>query len=87
MKNGIFKLDWASIGDAIVMAILLAVITAIYGVVTTTGFNVFTAPWVTIGQNMVNVGFIAAVVSLAQNFFSTNSGSVLNITPPNTDLG
>lgn len=81
--NGIFTLDWGSIADAIVMAVVLALVAALYGVVTTAGFDVFGADWVAIGKNMVNVGFIAAVVSLAQNFLSTNQGSVLGLTPPN----
>jgi hypothetical protein len=81
MKNGIFALDWGTIADAVAMAVLVSVVTAIYGVVTTTGFNVFTADWSTIGHSMINTGFVAAVISLAQNFVSTNSGSVLGITP------
>lgn len=83
MSNGIFKLDWASLGDAVITAIVTAVIVAFYGVVTTTGFDVFTADWATIGQHMVNIGFMAAVVSLGKDFLSTNSGSLLAVGPSN----
>ena len=48
---------------------------------TTSGFSLFDAHWLTIGENMANVGFTAAIVSLAQNFISTTEGSVLGITP------
>jgi len=82
MQNGLFKLDWGSIADAVVMAMVFAVITALYGLVTQTGgFNVFTADWLQIGQNMTNAAFAAGVISLAKDLISTNSGSVLNITP------
>ncbi len=79
MTNGIFKLDWASIGDAVLTAIVAAVIVAFYGVVTTQGFDAFTADWASIGHQMVNLGFVAGVVSLGKDFLSTNSGSLLNI--------
>lgn len=79
--KGIFTLDWASVADALVTAVVFAVFGALYNVVVVSGFDVFTADWVNIGHVMVNVGFIAAVVSLGQNFLSTNKGSVLNITP------
>ena len=81
MTNGILKLDWASIGDAVLTAVVSAVVVGVYGVVTTTGFNVFTADWVVIGQQMVNLGVIAGVVSLGKDFLSTNSGSLLNVVP------
>lgn len=81
MKNGLFTLDFGSVADAVVMAVAAALLTALVGVVSTTGFNVFTAPWTQIGQNMVNTGFIAAVITLGQSFFSTNTGSVLGLTP------
>lgn len=81
MQNGIFKLDWGSIADAVVTAIAFAVVIAFYQIATTTGFDVFTADWGTIGHSMVNIGFVAGIVSLGQDFISTNSGSVLNVTP------
>jgi hypothetical protein len=81
MKNGIFTLDWASVGDALVSAAFFAVIAALYQIVTTSGFSLFDAHWLTIGENMANVGFTAAVVSLVKNFNSTTEGSVLGIAP------
>lgn len=79
MKNGIFQLDWASIGDAILTAAVTAVIVGLVSLVTTAGFDLFTAPWIAIGKNMTNLAFIAAVVSLGKDFLSTNSGSLLGV--------
>lgn len=84
MKNGIFTANWASIADAVVTAVAFAVIAALYQIATANGFDVFTADWGTIGQSMVNVGFVSGVVSLGQDILSTNTGSVLGITPPTT---
>lgn len=86
MQNGIFKLDWASVGDALLTAVVGAIVVAAVQLVTTTGFDVFTAPWVMIGKNMVNLGVIAGVVSLGKDFLSTNSGSLLGIGSPNTEV-
>lgn len=84
MKNGIFKIDWATIIDAVLTAVVTAVVVAVYGVVTTTGFNVFTADWVVIGQNVVNLAVIAGVVSFGKDFLSTSSGSLVGVGPTNT---
>lgn len=81
MRNGIFKLDFGSIADAALTGLVVAAAVAFYGVVTTAGFNVFTADWATIGSNMLNLGFIGAVVSIGQDLLSTNAGSLLNVTP------
>lgn len=81
MKNGLFTLDWGSIIDAVVMAVFSAVILALANVASSSGFDVFSADWKTIGEHMVNLGFVVGVVTLAKDFLSTNSGSVLNITP------
>lgn len=81
MKNGLFTLDWASIADALVTAVVFAVLMAFYQLASTAGFDLFTADWGMIGHTMANIGFVAGVVSLSQNILSTNKGSVLNITP------
>lgn len=79
MKNGIFKLDWASIGDAILMAMVSAVVVGLVQLVSTTGFNLFTADWASIGSNMLNMAFMSGVVVLGQNFISTDKGSILAV--------
>lgn len=87
MKNGIFQISWSSLGDAALMAILTAIAVGAFNIVTTTGFDVFSANWTIIGKNMVNLAVIAGVVSFAQDFLSTKSGSILNIGAPSTFNG
>lgn len=82
--NGIGKLDLGSAADAVLMAGVFAIATALVSLVQGGHFDVFSADWITIGKNMVNVGFAAAVLSLGQSFLSTTNGSVLNVTPSNS---
>lgn len=82
MKNGIFTLDWWSVVDAVLTTTVVAIIVAFGQIVMAVGFDVFTADWSNILRSMVNVGFIAGVSSLIRDFFSTDTGSVLGITPP-----
>lgn len=76
-------MDWPSIVDAILTAASAAVLVGLYGIVTTQGFDVFSADWVAIGKQMTNLGVIAAVVSLGKDFLSTKEGSLLNVGPEN----
>ena len=83
MKSGIFTLDWGSIIDAIVMAVIAAILAALVTLVSTSGFSLFTADWTLIWHNMANLSFTVAVVTLAKDFISTNSGSILGVGPSN----
>lgn len=83
MQNGIFKIDWAMIADAVLTAIIAAIVVAAVQLVTTAGFDVFTADWVMIGKNMTNLAVIAGVVSFGKDFLSTNSGRILGVGPSN----
>lgn len=83
MKNGIFTTDWAAVGDALITAVLFAILGAFGAIVLAGNFDLFTANWVMIGHTMANVGFIAGVSSLVQDFLKTNTGSLFGLTPPN----
>jgi hypothetical protein len=83
MQNGLFKLDWGSISDAVLMAVIASVLSALVTLVTTSGFSLYTADWVLVCHNMSNLAFIVAVVTLAKDFVSTNSGSILGVGPSN----
>ena len=79
MPNGIGKTDWATVGEAVLTAIVAAVLVAIYGVVTTAGFDVFTADWGAIFHQVVNIAVISGVTILGKDLLSTNNGSLLGI--------
>lgn len=81
MQNGLLKVNLSNIADAVMMAVVFAILSAAVNLVSTTGFDVFNANWIMIGKNMVNLGVVAGVVSLGQALLTTNSGSVLGVTP------
>lgn len=81
MKNGIFTTSWIAVLDSVLTAVVAAVLTAAVVLVSTTGFDVVTANWAMIGHNVLNIAFIAGVVTLGKNVLSTNSGSLLNVGP------
>lgn len=80
--NGIFTLNWTSIADAVISAAMFAIVAALVQLVGTSGFNVFTADWMAIGQEMVNIGFMAAVVTLGNDLVSNNQGQMFGLGSP-----
>ncbi len=83
MQNGIFTTNWTALGEAVLTAAIFAILAAFVTIVSSGNFNLFTADWAQIGQNMANIGFIAGVVSLGKDLLTTNQGSLLGITPNN----
>lgn len=81
MQNGIFQTDWKAVGEAVLSAVVFAVVAGIVSVVATQGFDVFSTDWIMVGKNMLNIGVIAGVVTFGNNLLSTNSGSLLGVGP------
>jgi len=84
MNNGLFKLDWGSIADAVLMSVVVAVGTAAVSIVSAPNFDVLSLDWEQVGHNMLNLAIIASVLTLGKDLLSTNNGSLLGITPPTT---
>lgn len=81
MPNGILKTNLSALGDAVLTAVVAAIVVAAAALVSTTGFDVFTANWTIIIHSMVNIGVIAGVTTLAKNLLSNNNGSLLGVGP------
>lgn len=79
-------LDFGSIADALVTAVVFAVVAAFVTLVSKGNFDLFTADWGAIGVSMANIGFVAGVLSIGQSLLSTNTGSVLGVTPDTTPV-
>lgn len=58
------------------MFVITAVVMSVGGVVMTTGFDVFTADWVSILKDAVNVGFVSTFSYIIKNFLSNQSGGL-----------
>ena len=81
MQNGIFKLDWGSLADAVLVGVASAVFVYLFGIVTAPGFDVLAVNFATVGHAALNISIVAAFVTLGHDFLSTNTGSFLGITP------
>lgn len=68
------KNDWVR---GAVMALLGGVVAAIGGEVTQSGFDVFHANWVSIGQLAVNGAFAGGIAYILKNLLSDQNGKVL----------
>ncbi len=79
MNNGILKLDWISVENAVIMAVAGALL----ALVTTAGFSLFNVDLITVGKNMLDLAFVAGITSLCRDLLSTNSGSFLGLTRSN----
>lgn len=70
--NKLFTLGKNDVVKGAITAILAAVVTVLYGVVSQSEFSVFTADWGTILGNILNVSFSAFLAYMMKNF-ATNS--------------
>ena len=84
MENGIFKLNWVSVGDAVLYAVVVALLTAAIAIVQAPNFDVLSMDWAHVVHNMLNIAVITAVLTLGKEILSTNSGRFLGITNSNT---
>lgn len=84
MNNGIFTTSWKAVGESILVAVVLAMIGFVASIILSAGFSVWTADWVTIAKQMVDVGVIAFATNLMKDVLSTYKGSFLDIGPNQT---
>lgn len=75
--SGFFSINLQDLTQASANAVVIAVVAALYGTTTTTGFDVFSTDWVMIGKLVVNSAFIAFVASIATALITSKEGRVL----------
>lgn len=81
MKNGILKLRQNDVVKGVAVAIFSAIFAVLLGVVNSPGFDLFHLDWSGLLTQVLNVSVAAFFGYLGKNFFSTDKGSVLNLTP------
>lgn len=79
MNTGYLKLNWKDLGSAGINAVIAAVLVGLAGIVTTQGFDVFHADWLTIGHSVVNWAFAAFIGSAGKDLISNKQGKVLGM--------
>lgn len=75
--SSLFKLNKKDLMQAATNAIVIGVVSVLYGVANSAGFDVFTADWISIGHMVVNASISAFVASLGSSFLTTKEGKVL----------
>ncbi len=76
-----FSLNWGDFVKGLVTAIISAVIVTLYGVISVSGFDFFSADWNVILHNVVNVGVVTFVSYMVKNFVTDNQGKVAGVLP------
>lgn len=71
-----FTLNLGDLFRGLVVAVLTGAFLAIVGVIGSSGFDVFSADWLSIGKSSVNGGFAALIGYLVKNFLTANNGKV-----------
>ena len=71
MKSDFLTLNSYDFLKGLQMFVITAIIMSVGGVVTQAGFDVFTADWVQIGKDAINVSVISTFSYLTKNFFSS----------------
>ena len=77
MNSNLFRLNGRDFIVALTNAVFAAIIIVLYGVVTTSGFDLFTVDWVTIGKTVINSIFIVFISSLGAALGIDKNGKVL----------
>lgn len=76
-QSSLFSLNSKDFAKGLITAIFSAVIIAIYQIVTTVGFDLFSVDWNLILHTVINTGVAAFLAYLSKNFLSDNEGKVL----------
>lgn len=76
MISDLFKVKAVDVLRSALLAIGMAVLTVLYGLVIATGFDVFTADWIGIARQCINTSFITFVSVLAATFLTDQNGKL-----------
>lgn len=76
MESNIFKLNLKDISQSAVNAVIAAVVVGFYGIVTTEGFDLFSADWASILQSVINWAFAGFIGSVGKRFLQDSEGTV-----------
>lgn len=77
MNSHFLKLNLNDLVKGAVTAVFTAFVVTLYGVVSQSGFDVFTADWSAILSTALNAGVAALIGYLGKNWLSDSEGKVL----------
>ncbi len=74
MKSEKFTLNWYDAYKGAQMYVITMLVMSIGGVVMTAGFDVFTADWVEIFKNAINVSIVSTFSYIIKNYLTDRNG-------------
>lgn len=74
MKSELYALNWYDAYKGLQMYVITMLVMSIGGVVVTAGFDVFTADWVEIFKNAINVSIVSTFSYVIKNFLTDRQG-------------
>lgn len=79
MNSPLFSLGKSDFFKGAVTAVFAALITTLYGLVTQAGFDVFSADWASILNEVVKVSIASFMAYLMKNFTTSEDGTFLGL--------
>lgn len=79
MNSPIFKINSKELINGAVNAVIAAIVVGFYGIVTTAGFDLFTADWGGILHNVINWAFAGFIGSFGKSFLTNSEGRILGV--------
>lgn len=77
MNSEKYRLNIYDAYKGLQMFVITAVVMSVGGVVLQAGFDVFTADWVQIGKDAVNVSVVSTFSYIIKNLLSNSQGEIL----------
>ena len=77
MNSKLWQIGGRDALTALANAVFAAIIVVLYGIVTTSGFDLFSADWISIGKQVINSVFIVFISSLGMAFGIDKNGKIL----------
>lgn len=75
------NLKLKDLGDAAINALVAGIVIGLGGVVSQSGFDVFSADWNVILHLVINASFAAFIGSSGKDFLTTSKGNVAGLIP------
>lgn len=79
--SDIFKLNVKDFFKGLVMAVLSAIIVALYQIVIVSGFDIFTVDWSAIVHNIANITSVVFITYLFKNLITDSQGKIAGVFP------
>ncbi|HLB41245.1 MAG TPA: hypothetical protein VJN02_00070 [Gammaproteobacteria bacterium] len=75
----LFSVEKKEVLKGAISAVIASIVVGFYGIVSQSGFDLFSVEWTPVLKSMLNWAFAGFVGSLGRNFLTTEKGNVLGV--------